>query len=452
MSKFVPCDRSQPFLLPPDLREWLPDDDVAHLIIAAVDRVDIRHFKVNERGTGSAQYHPHVLLSLLIYGYAHGMMSSRKIERACYRDVAMRYIAANQQPDHDTICKFRRENAAAIEEAFVQVLLLAQEVGVLQVGQVSVDGTKVDANASKRRSIRYDRIEPLRERLSQDIADLMAQAEAADVSASDDGERLPEAIARRERLRAKLDEAAQRLEREARERAAAEQPNYEAKVAAREARSGRRKGKQIKPPDDTPPGSAQTNLTDGDSGLMRKNKHSEYRQSYNAQAVVDADGSQLVLGARVSSCGSDRRELVADIGAVDERLGSPQRVLADSGYATESEVEALESKGIDVLVATGSEDRRRRYDFRPETPPRERPTIRSPWIKAMNEKLRDPLARVRYRKRQQTVEPVFGIIKNVMQLVRFSLRGRHKVGLEWQLTTLAYNCKRLHNLLRPIRA
>lgn len=446
MEKFVQSDPRQALLLPVDLRDWVPEDDLSHFVLAAVERVPMRRFRVNTRGSGSAQYHPRMMLALLIYCYANGVFGSRRIERATYRDLGARYISADTHPDHDTICKFRRENFEAVAESFLQVLLLAKELKLVRVGTVSVDGTKVDANASKHRSVRYDRAKALVEQLRADIEALLEQAEQADTGDGVDGQSLPAALSRREKLAAKLDAACERLERQAKARAEAEQGEYERKVAAREKRPGKRKGRHIKPPDDTPGGSEQSNLTDADSGLMRKSKHHEYRQSYNAQAVVDAEGSQLVLGARVSGCASDANERVADIDTIAEQLGQPETVLADNGYAHHSEVEPLQARGIEVLVATGAEGRRRRYDFRPPKPPQAPRCTPSAWLQAMSEALDSEAGRAKYRLRQQTVEPVFGIIKSVLGFTRFLLRGQSKVEGEWQLVCLAYNCKRLHRL------
>ena len=236
MSKFVDCDREQVFLLPPDLRDWIPEDDLAHFVIAAVERVDLGAFKVNHRGTGSAQYHPRMMLALLIYCYANGIFSSRRIERATHRDIGVRFVAANRHPDHDTIARFRRENFAAVSESFLQVLLLARELKLLRVGVVSVDGSKFKANASKHRSVTYDRAGELIARLEGEIAALLGRAEAADAAAEEDPQALPQEIARHEALRDKLDAARRRLEAQARARAEAERGAYEAKLAAREKR------------------------------------------------------------------------------------------------------------------------------------------------------------------------------------------------------------------------
>ena len=449
MQNFVQGDRNQPYLLPPDLREWLPEDDLAHFVVAAVERVPLSDFVVNTRGTGSAQYHPRIMLALLIYCYANGIFSSRRIERATYRDIGVRYVTANTHPDHDTLCKFRRENRKAVQAGFVEVLLLAKELKLLTVGRVSVDGTKVKAAASKRRSIRYDRAVQLRAQLRGEVADLLGKAERADRKDAADPQQLPTELARREKLAAQLDAACERLERQAKAQAQADQAEYERKVAAREKRRGRAKGRHIKPPADTPAEDTQVNLTDADSSLMRKNKRSEYRQAYNAQAVVDADGSQLVLGTRVSQCASDRNELVADVDSVPAALGTPAQVLADNGYATETEVDALSGREIDVLVAVGTEDRRRQHDFRPLPDPdqaTESKPAKAPWLVAMQAKLSQADNRASYRLRQQTVEPVFGIMKHALGFRQFLLRGHEKVTGEWQLLALAYNCKRLHNL------
>ena len=337
MQNFVQGDRNQPYLLPPDLRDWLPEDDLAHFVVAAVERVPLSHFRVNVRGTGSAQYHPRVMLALLIYCYANGIFSSRRIERATYRDIGVRYVTANTQPDHDTMCKFRREHLAAVHESFVQVLVLAKELKLLRVGRVSVDGTKVQANASRRRSIRYDRAVALREQLRGEVQDLLANAARADVAGEVDPQQLPKELARRAQLGAQLDAACMRLARAAKAQADAAQAAYARKVAARAKRAGRAKGRHIKPPK----AATQVNLTDADSSLMRKHKRSDYQQAYTAQAVVDADGSQWVLGTRVSRCASDRGELVADIDSVPAAVGPPTQVLADNGYATEKEVDTL---------------------------------------------------------------------------------------------------------------
>ena len=443
-TRFVYVDRNSPMLLPPDLREWVPEDDLVHFVIEAVEGMPLTSFKVNCRGTGSQQYPPKMMLALLIYCYANGIFSSRRIERATYRDIGVRYLTGDTHPDHDTICTFRRENFQAVTETFLNVLQLAHELGVLKVGTISVDGTKIAANASKRRSIRYDRAGELIEQLELEIKTLMEQAEQTDRSEETDGQRLPAEIARRQQLKEKLEKARQNLEARAKCQAKKEQADYQKKVADRQKRSGSSQGRHIKPPKSTPDDGQQINLTDQDSSLMRKNKRSEYQQDYNAQATVDADGSQMILGQHVSTCASDRNELEQCVDDVPTSLGSIQNVLGDNGYANGQAVARLEAKGITPYIAVGSEDHRRQHDFRPA--PEQRPSppkLVSPWLQKMQERLDSDIGRRLYRLRKMTVEPVFGIIKEVLGFRRFHLRGLEKVDGEWALVCLAYNMRRL---------
>ncbi len=444
MSNFVPFNRDQAFLLPPDLKTWLPEDDLAHFVVAAVERVPLGAFRVAERACGKPQYHPRLMLALLIYSYANGIFSSRRIERATYRDIAVRFVAANLHPDHDTIAVFRRSNKAAFEAAFLQVLLLARESGLLRLGTVSIDGTKIDANASKIRSVRYDRAQELRAKLAADIAALTAQAEAADAG-DHDPQALPAELARRNALQAKLDAACERLEAEARAEAEAARPAYEAKKAAYDAKNGRR-GRPPKPPDDTPPPERQSNLTDPDSALMRRSDAHEYRQAYNAQAVVCADGAQLILATNLVATPADAPSFAATTLAMETTIGLPKIVLADTGFASGPAVADLHAHGIEPLVAIGRTQPHRPYDFRPPPPQTTPRRITEPWRLAMKAKLETEDAKNLYKRRKQTIEPVFGIIKSAMGFVRFHLRGIQKVAAEWTLTALAYNCRRIARL------
>jgi transposase len=444
MTSYVPFDRSQPFLLPPDLKDWLPEDDVAHFVVAAADRVRLGAFRTNSQSGGKPQYHPRLMLALLIYSYANGIFSSRRIERASYRDIGARFIAANTHPDHDTIASFRRANKEAFEAAFLEVLLLARESGLLRLGTVSIDGTKIDANASKIRSVRYDRAQALREKLAADIAALTAAAEAADAE-DVDPQALPAEIARREALKAKLDAACARLEAEAKAQADAERPQYEKKKAAYEAKKGRR-GRPPKPPDETPPSTRQSNLTDPDSALMRRSDAHEYRQAYNAQAVVCAEGTQLILATNLVASPADAPSFAATILAMEKTVGLPRAVLADAGFASGEAVAELEAHNIEPLVAIARTQSHRPYDFRPPPEPKPQRRMAEPWRIAMKAKLDTEDGKARYKKRKQTVEPVFGIIKSAMGFTRFHLRGLGNVAAEWLLIALAYNCRRLHRL------
>lgn len=346
MTQFIPFSRDQAFLLPPDAKDWLPADDVAHFVVAAVDRVPLGAFAVRPIPGGRAQYHPRLLLALLIHAYANGIFSSRRIERATHRDLGARYVAANLHPDHDTIATFRRANRAAFETAFLQVLLLARESGLLRLGTVAIDGTKLDANASKIRSVRYDRAKELRAKLAADIADLTARAEAADAEARADPQALPAEIARREALKAKLDAACTRLEEQARAEAEAARPEYEAKKAAYDAKKGRR-GRPPRPPEGDPPPTQQSNLTDPDTALMRRSDAHDYRQAYNAQAVVCAEGSQLILATGVVATTADAPSFASTILGMEHGIGLPKTILADTGFASAEAVAALEARNIE---------------------------------------------------------------------------------------------------------
>jgi hypothetical protein len=306
------------------------------------------------------------------------------------------------------------------------------------VGTVSVDGTHIKANASKHKSVRYDRAGELEAQLREDIEELLEQAERQDGQEEADGQSLPEEIARRERLREKMQEARRRLEERAR-REATEPPESAAAVQGRPKGKGK-KGKGV------PEDSKQINLTDADSALMRKSRREGYQQAYNAQAVADADGSQLVLGTDVLQTPSDANELERVVETVPESIGTVEIVLGDGGYANAPLIERLERRGIQVYVAISDEEQNvRRYDYRP---PRERPpkTVKDPRLVAMREKLRSEEGRRIYAKRARTVEPVFGIIKASMGFRQFLLRGMSKVHLEWDLVCMAYNMRRLWRL------
>lgn len=435
--RLVNVDRDTPMLLPVDLREWVPGDDLVHFVIEAVDSMQLPSMAVNRRGTGSEQYPPQMMLALLVYCYSMGVFSSRRIERATYRDIAVRYLSGDTHPDHDTICAFRRQNASVVKEAFVEVLRLASEMKLLKVGTVSVDGTHIRASASKHKSVRYDRAGELERQLRADVEELLRNAEQQDRKDEADGQSLPEEIARGGRLREKMLEARRRLE----ERAAAEAREKDSREGGEQG-----KGKGGGMTGKGPRAEEQINLTDPDSQLMRKSKRDSYRQAYNAQAVVDAEGSQLVLATEVLRTPSDANQLEPAIAAVPESVGRVETVLADGGYVNAEAIQRVESRGIAAYVAISDEEQNvRRYDYRP---PRERrrKVVKDPRLIAMREKLRTEEGRRIYAKRAQTVETVFGIIKAPLGFRQFLLRGLGKVRIEWDLVCLAYNMKRLYSL------
>ena len=449
--RFQNIDRATPMLLPPDWRDWVAEDDLVHFVINAVERLPLSTFHVNHKGCGDAQYPPHMMLALLLYSYANGLFSSRRIERATYRDLAVRFLCANRHPDHDSICAFRRQNLDAIAAAFVDVLELARELQLLKLGTVSLDGTHIKASASKDQNVTYQRAQELRTQLRQDVQQLLEQAENADQK-SEDPQKLPQEIARREKLLAKMDTACVALEARAQARAEVERAEYEKKLAAREQRAGSAKGPVPQPPRATPEPDEQINLTDAESNLMRKSKREGYTQSYNAQAVVEAEGTQLIVGARVSASASDAGQLEKDLASIPEILDRPTRALADCGFADRETFERLgrARPALELYVSVHREDAHaeRRYDFRPPdkiNPPKK---LVDPVLVAMADKLKSAEGKAIYRKRASTVEPVFGIIKSVLGFRQFLLRGLKKVSGEWNLVCLAWNLKRLHVLQR----
>jgi len=452
-ARFVSVDRETPMLLPPDLRDWVPEDDLVHFVIEAVDRLPLEKFRVNHRGTGDAQFPPHMMLALLIYCYANGIFSSRKIERATYRDVAVRYLTAGTHPDHDTICKFRRENLEAFRESFVDVLELARELKLLKLGTVSIDGTHIKANASIDQNVTYRRAVEIREQLRLDIEELLKRAEQADAE-DEDSQKLPAEVSRREKLAAKMDRAIEELEARARQRQQEADAQFEEKKAQRrekEKKTGKKcrgkepKRREVKAEDS----GQQCNLSDPDARIMRKNKRAGFTQSFNAQAAVDADGSQLIVGQHVSQSPGDGGELEKAVASIPSQLGKPKAALSDAGYVNADAFDRLEKEGIEIYCSVHREDAHseRHYDFRPEKPSKRKPReATDPRLIAMREKLRTGEGKAIYGKRNHTVEPVFGIIKEAMGFREFSLRGKEKVSGEWTLVCLAYNLKRLHKL------
>jgi transposase len=432
--RLVNVDRETPMLLPVDMRQWVPEDDLVHFVISAVETMNLSALAVNQRGSGSKQYPPRMMLALVIYCYANGLFGSRRIERATYRDVAVRYLTGDTHPDHDTICAFRRENGEAVKPAFAEVLRLAREMGLLKVGTVSVDGTHIKANASKHKSVRYDRAGELEQHLRKDIEELLVRAEKSDTEAMADDQSLPKEIARREALLEKMLWARQELEKRAKSEDVGkdEEDRHEGPKAG-----GASPGQ--------PKDSQQINFTDAESALMRKSRRDSYEQAYNAQAVVDAEGSQMILATDVTRTPSDANQLEPALESVTEAVGPVQRMLADGGYVNADAIGRVQQK-VDLYVAITAEDNNyRRYDYRP---PKKQPAKRvvDPRLVAMREKLATEEGKRIYGRRASSVEPVFGIIKSAMGLRQFLLRGMAKVRIEWDLACLAYNMRWLWSL------
>jgi transposase len=455
-TRFVPIDRDTPLLLPPNLRDWVPADHLVHFILDAVDALDLRQVRVNTRGTGSAQYPPHMLLGLLIYSYATGTFGSRRIEQSTHDSVPVRLLTADTHPDHDTLCTFRRENRALLTESFVKVLQLAQQLKVLKVGQLTVaaDGTKVLAHASKHSAVSYQRAGEMIEQLELEVQQLLAKAEQADATPLQDGLTIPEEITRRQERKAALAQARAELEARAQARHAAQLAEHQAKLAehAGKKQRGEKAGrKPPTPPTPEPHAKDQYNFTDPESRIMKAGNGQHFEQSYNAQAAVEVE-SRLIVGQRVSQAPNDKQELVPTLAAIPAAAGPVAAVLVDSGFFSEAAVRQLEQTPTGTATATtvyaavektGHHRSVAELERRDEPGP---PAADASVQEVMRHRLKTTAGRKLYHLRQQTIEPIFGIIKSVLGFRQFRLRGREKVTLEWTLVCLAYNLKRLHRL------
>lgn len=449
MSNFRTIDRATGFLLPPSVDEWLPKKHLARFVVEVIDGMDLCAMSGSYRGSGSASYHPRMLLGILVYGYATGIFSSRKLERATYDSVAFRFIAANDHPDHDTIATFRRRFLKQIEGLFVQVLLLAREMGMLKLGTLGLDGTKIHANASRHSALSYEHAGKIEAQLKAEVAELMAKAEAADKADIPDGMSIPDELARREVRLQKIAEARAKIEARAKERFAREQAEHEAKLAMRKAKTAsmgkKPRGKSPQPPTQGPLLTDQINLTDEESRIMPV-AGGGFEQCYNAQAAV-AEGSLLVVAIDVVQAPNDKQQLEPMLGKIDalpEELGEAATLLADNGYFSEANVTACEGADIEPLIALGRQPHHPPLAERfADTPPApENPTP----VEAMAHRLKTPEGRKLYALRKQTPEPVFGIIKSVLGFRQFLLRGLDKVRGEWSLVTMAWNIKRMFTL------
>ena len=448
MSRFIAVDRDTAYLLPPSVSEWLPQNHLARFVVEVVDQMDLSELVRQYAGRGSAAYHPAMLLGLLIYGYATGVHSSRKIERACHDSVAFRFIAANTQPDHDSVATFRRRFLPQIEALFVQVLMLAREMKCLKLGTISLDGTKIIANASKHKALSWDHANRIEAQLREEVQMLLKLAEDSDNRPANDGMDVPAELARRETRLAVLAQAKAKIEERARERHAVEQQEYEAKTARRQAQreAGKKpRGKEPVAPTSEPQGSDQVNLTDEESRIM-PTSGGGFEQCFNAQAAVDTE-TMLVVTAHVTQATNDKRQIapVLDkVEALPQALGQVQLLLADTGYFSAANTRACEARGIEPMLSMKRESHHmallERFAPDARAPESDDPVLR------MAHRLSTKTGRALYGLRKQTVEPVFGIIKRVMGWRQMSMRGLDKARGEWSLVTMAWNIKRLHVL------
>ena len=456
-ARFVTIDRDTPLILPPDMREWVPENHLSQFILEAVEEIDTTGVKVNHRGSGSEQYPPAMLLALLIYSYCNGVFSSRAIERATYDSVATRVLCGDTHPDHDTICTFRRKHGALLEKAFSSVLEMAARIGVMKVGgvRVAIDGTKILANASKHAAVSYEKAGEQMRELDLEIAELLKKGEEADSKPLEDGLTVSGEVARREERKARLKVARAEMEARATARAAAERVQYEAKKAEREAmreRGEKPRGNEPKEPDNKPGPKDQMNFTDSESRIMPCRGKEGFEQAYNAQGGVETE-SRMIVTKRVCQAANDKQELVEDVRKIDAVIESVATILIDSGFVSEAavnEVERPKEDGCAVpeVIAAIKRERHHRSvaDLEKKDDP-SAPGIEASFAEKMAHRVSTKEGRKKYKQRQQTIEPVFGIIKEAMGFRRFSLRGLGKVALEWTLVCLSYNLRRLHRLV-----
>lgn len=447
-NRFKTIDRDTPYFFAPSVQDWLPEKHLARFVVEVVSKLDLRLLEDSYAGRGSEGYHPAMMLALLFYGYATGVFSSRKLEQATYDSVAFRYIAANTHPDHDTIANFRKQYLEQLKPLFVQILLLAQTMGFLKLGRVSLDGTKVKANASKHSALSWGHIQELEKQLGEEVEELMRLAEQADGREETQGMDIPAELARREERLQAIEEAKQKLAERAAERHAAEQSEYEGKVAQREAQreAGKKpKGREPKPPQGGIRDTDQINLTDEDSRIMPVSGGG-FEQAYNAQAVVDND-SMLIVATHVTSNANDKKEMEPALAALEglpESLGRVEEVLADSGYFSGANVELCIEQGITPYIAVEREAHHVPLKERGKEP--EPPSEDADAVEEMKYRLKTATGRAIYGQRKTVPEPVFGIIKSVMGFAQFLLRGNEAVEGEWTLASIAWNLKRMYNL------
>jgi len=430
--RFVNIDRETPMLFPVDMRDWLPEDHLAYFVIEAIEQIGVAGFKANRRGSGSEQYPPEMMLALLVYSYVTGRFGSRTIEAATYTDVALRYICGGEaHPDHSVICAFRKDNKEAFEETFTKILVLAKQMKKLKkAGGASADGTKIHANASKHKAVSYKRAGEIIEGLKEEVKELVRMAEEADGKAEKVLISIPDEIKLREERKKALEEA----------RAQMEKMYEEAKE------EGAKKQKKLD--------EYQYNFTDGDSRIMKAGNGKHYEQSYNAQAVVDTEGSMLILGGYVTQNVNDKKEMGLAVASVDEEVREINTICVDTGFYSEEAVAAVEKineegerEGPEVFCAVEKGHHGKTVEDLKNKGPKGRPPKNMSAKEKMARKLKTKRGKGIYKKRKETVETVFGIIKSVMGFRQFMLRGIEKVNTEWALVRVAYNFKRLHRLL-----
>jgi transposase len=444
---------SQQLLLPPDLRQWLREDHLAFYVSDIVEQLNLSGImNAYEEGRGRPPYHPQMMVKLLIYGYCVGKLSSRKLEQSTYDDVAFRVLSGNQQPDHASIAEFRKRHLEELAKLFVQVLQLCARAGLVKLGHVAIDGTKIKANASKFQTMSYARLQEAEQQLAAEVARLLREAERVDgeedelYGSGKRGDELPEELRQRESRLARIRELKADLEREAKE--AAEQQATAAKLKNEERfQQAKERGQKLRgrlakvvdPEQVTPAAKAKRNFTDIESRMMKDHASNTFVQGYNAQLGVDAQ-SQIIVAATVVQAGNDQEQLLPVLASVQKNLGQlPERVSADAGYFSTAAVTAEELKTVALHVPPNE---REPEAWECEAPLPDEATVQE----RMWHKLKSKDGAAVYNQRKAIVEPVFAYLKHVRGFRQFLLRGRQQVEAEWLLMCLT------HNILKMFRA
>ena len=442
---FRTYDLDQLTFLPVDIRQWLPDDHLVYFLMDLVDTLDLQEFFLDYSdgsSGGRPPYHPKMLVNLLLYAYSTGMPSSRKIEKATYEIVPYRVLSGGQHPDHDTICSFRQKHLPTLSRLFVQILALCKKAGLVKLGHVCLDSTKVKANASKHKAMSYGRMEEKADQLQAEVDRLLAEAEATDAAEDalygegNRGDELPKELRFRKSRLKKIREAKAELEAEAAAEYPRKKAEYEEKVENRKRRGGR--GRKPKPPSKEPDSKQQRNFTDPDSRIMVSDK--TVVQAFNCQAAVDAE-TQIIVAAEVTQDENDKHQIDPMVEKIKANTGGekPDRLIADTGYFSEDNVECLQTEEIDAYIAT----KKVKHSEAPVPCPRGRIPKSATVKERMDRKLRTIKGRGTYAKRKVTSEPVFGQIKEARGFRRFSFRGLPKVKDEWTLVCLSHNILKL---------
>ena len=447
--KFKTVDYEESLEIEVKIGDVLPPDHLARFVVFVIAQLDLRAIYQQYAPVGAPPYAPEILLGLLFYGYATGVFSSRKIEKATYETIPFRFIAGGWHPDHDTIAHFRKEFLSEIQELFIQILVVAHMMGMLKLGNISLDGTKIHADASKHNAVSYERLLALESQLKGEVAALFALAEQADREVVPEGMVIEDEIVLRQNRLAQLTQAKAVLEARAELRYEAEQAEYEAKLEERAAKE-RERGRKLGGPQPKAPVAGvrdkdQYNFTDPSSQIMKNSNNQGFDQHYNAQAAVEQD-SILIVGHGLSNHPNDKQEAVPTLEAIPtDAIGWPDAAAMDNGYFSQTNIEAFQAQGVEPYIATGREPHHRswqeRFAQQPDPPPEEA----TPKEK-MAYKLQTEIGQAIYRLRKSTVEPVIGIIKEVLGFRQFSLRGLVAAAGEWGLVCIGFNLKRMCTL------